>query len=300
MTSGSPLWQTIFISFAALLILFQVARGWRLGLPRQLVRVGAIVAAYAAAFFGGPLLLPLLRPLVKIPDLVLSALGGAVLALLVYTIISALGTILFKRTGQQTSGFVRFIYGASGAFVGIFFGAFLVWLLLVGIRSLGAVADAQVRTEARLSEAKDEGYLLAKPARAQRPPDQSKREDSVATVLARLKNSVELGAFGEAVKKADVIPASAYETLGKAGEVLATPETASRFLSFPGAKELSEHPRIIALRDDPEIADMIAQGRFLDLLRDERLISAANDPALKEQVKKFDLRKALDYAAGKN
>ena len=31
MTNGSPLWQTIFASFALLLILFQVVRGWRTG-----------------------------------------------------------------------------------------------------------------------------------------------------------------------------------------------------------------------------------------------------------------------------
>jgi GxxExxY protein len=35
-------------------------------------------------------------------------------------------------------------------------------------------------------------------------------------------------------------------------------------------------PKIVALRDDPEISDMIAQGRFLDLLQDQRIIDAAN------------------------
>jgi GxxExxY protein len=35
-------------------------------------------------------------------------------------------------------------------------------------------------------------------------------------------------------------------------------------------------PKIVALRNDPEISDMIAQGRFLDLLQDQRIIDAAN------------------------
>ena len=74
--------------------------------------------------------------------------GGAILALLVYSIITSMGTILFKRTGQQESGFVRFIYGVTGAVAGLFFGSFLVWLVVVGIRSMGAVADAQVQTHA--------------------------------------------------------------------------------------------------------------------------------------------------------
>ena len=41
---------------------------------------------------------------------------------------------------------------------------------------------------------------------------------------------------------------------------------------------------------------MIAQKRFLDLLRDQRIIDAANDLALAERIKKFDLKAALDYA----
>ncbi len=62
---------------------------------------------------------------------------------------------------------------------------------------------------------------------------------------------------------------------------------------------MSEYPKIVALRNDPEISDMIAQGRFLDLIQDQRLIDAANDPALASQIKKFDLQKALDYATRK-
>ena len=62
LVSGSPLWQTIFVSFAAILLLFQIVRGWQLGLPRQLVRVGALIAAYSTALFGGALLVPWLRP----------------------------------------------------------------------------------------------------------------------------------------------------------------------------------------------------------------------------------------------
>jgi hypothetical protein len=73
-----------------------------------------------------------------------------------------------------------------------------------------------------------------------------------------------------------------------------------RFLSFPGAQELSEHPKIVALRNDPEIAEMIAQGRFFELLRDPRIVDAVNDPTLAGRVKRFDLKKALEYAAKKN
>jgi uncharacterized membrane protein required for colicin V production len=298
--AGSPAWQTVFISFAIVLILFEVIRGWRLGIMRQLMRVAAVVAGYAAAYFGGDLLVPLLRSSLKMPDIVISVLGGAVLAVAAYGIISSLGTILFKRTAQQ-SGVVRLVYGLSGAVLGFCFGAFFVWLILIGLRSIGSIAEAQVQARAK----SDDKSNASGPSARTRPPDASlpKPEldsDSLMTLLARLKNSVELGAVGDVVKKTDAAPMGAYKTLGEMGTVLANPETARKFLDSPGARELSEHPKIVALRNDPEIAEMLAQGRLFELLRDPRVVDAVNDPALAEQVKHFDLRKALDHAAKKN
>lgn len=295
-TAGSPLWQAIFLSFAIVLILFEIIRGWRLGLMRQLVRVSAVVAAYLAAFFGSGILISTIRPLIKMPDVVLSLLSGAILALLVYCIVNGIGTILFKRTGQQSSGLVRLVYGTSGALLGICMGAFLIWLLLVGIRSIGSVADAQARTQSANQTGMKLHYPIARPSADTSPVREPSPEASLVTFLARLKNSVELGAVGEVVKKTDVIPAAAYQTLGKVGEVSANPESAERFLSFPGAQQLSEHPKIVALRNDPEIMEMITNGRFLELLQDARLIDAANDPTLGVEVKRFDFQRALDYA----
>jgi membrane protein required for colicin V production len=274
--AGSPLWQAVFISFGVILVLFQVVRGWRLGLMRQLVRVAALATAYAAAFYCGRLVVPLLRSFLKMPDIVLSILGGALLALAIYASITSLGMIFLRRTGQQNASLLRLIYAISGAAIGLFFGAFLFWMIVVSVRAIGALAE--VRRHSLL--AREEGSTLA-------------------ASLTRLKNSLELGAIGNAITRTDPVPSKAYELLGKVGNVFSNPESAQKFLTFPGAHELSEHPRIVALRDDPEISDMIAQRRFLDLLQDQRIIDAANDPALASQIKKFDLQKALDYATRK-
>src|SRR5436190_16526581 len=154
MTNGSPLWQMVFLSFAAVLLLLEVVRGYRLGLPRQLMRGAAVIAAYAAGYFGGNLLLPLLRPVLKWPDFIVSMIGGALLAIVVYGVIASLGSLLFKRTAQHPSGAVRLVYGFSGALAGIAFGLFFIWLLLVGIRSIGSIADAQVQAHPRIVENK--------------------------------------------------------------------------------------------------------------------------------------------------
>jgi membrane protein required for colicin V production len=284
--AGSAVWQTVFLSFAVVLVLFEIIRGWRLGIMRQLMRVAAVVAAYAVAYFGGDLLVPLLRSSLKMPDIVISALAGVILAVIVYAIIASLGTILFKRTAQQSTGAVRLVYGLSGALIGICFGAFFLWLLLVGIRSAGSIADAQVQAQA------------SQPRAA--PPEPNLGPDSLMRLVARLKNSVELGTVGDVVRRTEAMPTGGLQTLSEMGTVLANPETARKFLNSPGARELSEHPKIVALRNDPEIMEMIAQGRLFELLRDPRIVDAVNDPTLAERVKQFDLKKALEHAAKKN
>src|SRR5437016_13203360 len=89
--AGSPLWQLVFVSFALILVLFEIFRGWRRGLPRQVARLAALVAAYFAAFFGGKFLAPLLGMFVRMPDSLLSILAGTFFPLIIYRILS--GTI---------------------------------------------------------------------------------------------------------------------------------------------------------------------------------------------------------------
>jgi hypothetical protein len=287
--AGSPLWQIIFLSFAVILLLLEILRGWRLGLPRQLMRGAAVIAAYAAGYFGGSLMLPLLRPILNWPDFIVSMIGGALLALVVYGVIASLGSILFKRTAQHPSGTTRLVYGFTGALTGIVFGLFFIWLILVGIRSVGAVADAQVQARPR---AETTARSDDRPAALE-----NLNADSLTSFLARLKNSVEMGTLGDVFKKTDITSPAIYQTLKDAGTVSANPENARRFLSFPGAVELSEHPKIVALRNDPEIADLIRHGRILELMHHHRVLEAANDPTLVEKVKQFDIRKALEFAA---
>src|SRR5256886_14093654 len=142
--AGSPLWQLVFVSFALILILFEVLRGWRCGLPRQIARLGALVAAYFAAYFGGKFLAPLVGMFFRMPDALLSIAAGALFALVGYAVISGIGSALFRSTNQHNSLIVRLIYGSTGALLGVFFGLFLVWMLVVAVRSIGSVADAQV------------------------------------------------------------------------------------------------------------------------------------------------------------
>jgi membrane protein required for colicin V production len=298
--AGSPLWQVVFISFGVVLILFEVLRGWRLGLLRQIMRLIALAAAYAAAFFGAGLFIPVARSFFKMPDPVLSILCGAILAFAAYLLVSSLGMILFKRTAQQGSGLVRLVYGFIGALLGLFFGLFLLWLTIASVRAVGALAEGQADSRSRAAAHDPQDPTShALDVRRHFLSESDEGTPALATSLARLKNSLELGPLGSVLKNTDPISRRTYEILEKTGSVLSSPERAQKFLTFPGARELAEHPKIVALRSDPEIHDLIAQGRFMDVLQNPRVIDAANDPVLAARIKKFDIQRALDFALAK-
>ena len=292
--AGSPLWQIVFVSFAAVLVLFEILRGWRRGLPRQVARLGALIAAYFAGWFASKFFGPLLGMFFRMPDALLSIIAGALFALVIYAVISGIGSALFRRTDQHESLTVRILYGSTGAVLGVFFGLFLVWLMIVAVRSIGSVANAEVR-----SQANDSSVVHAVDVRRRIFSEQGENEAPLTTSLARLKNSLEMGVIGNVVKKTDIVPQKTYDLIEKVGEVAANPQYAERFLDYPGAKELSEHPKIIALRNDQEISQMFTQGQLLELMQDHRIIDAANDPELRERLKKFDVVAALNYATQK-
>lgn len=292
--AGSPLWQIVFVSFAAVLVLFEILRGWRRGLPRQVARLGALIAAYFAGWFASKFFGPLLGMFFRLPDALLSILAGAIFALVIYAIISGIGSALFRRTDQHDSLLVRLVYGSSGAVLGVFFGLFMVWLMIVAVRSIGSVANAEVREQAN-----DSTVVHAVDMRRRIFAEPGEDEAPLTTSLARLKNSLEMGVIGNALKKTDIVPQKTYDLIEKVGTVAANPQYAERFLEYPGAKDLAEHPKVVALRNDQEISQMLSQGQLLELIQDHRIIDAANDPELRERLKKFDVNAALTYAIQK-
>ncbi len=296
-STGSGFWQAILLSAAVVLVLLEVLRGWRLGPLRQATRLVALLASYSIAIFGGRAIAPLLRPLLKMPDIVLQTISGAVLALITYSVITSIGTILFKKTDQQQSGAVRLLFGVSGAVMGVGFGLFVVWLLFTGVRLVGAMADAGLNLQS-VSAAESAPVRARRNAVQSSPTLAGASADATSLIgtLANMKTSLDKGVLSNAVHATDPLPAQTFGTLAKLSRVLAQPHAAERFFQFQGAREISEHPKITALRNDPQIARLISEGRFLELLQNQRLIDAMNDKSLADRIKKFDLERALDYA----
>ncbi len=274
-SDGSESGSILLLFGAVVLILFMTWRGWRLGLVRQALSIVALAAGYVAGYLLGGFLIPILRP-IGFPDRVLTIFGAVLVGLFVYIVLVILSGVLFKRTAQQSVGVVKLGFGVSGALLGAIFGVFLVGVCVIAIRLIGSIAGAETH-----------------PHRGAAAPSR------IALRVASMKHSLESGPVGAIIEKVDPIPGTVYHTLDKVGKLAASPDSIGRFARDKEVNRVSLHPKIIALRDDPDVQRAIRESDYVSLLRNPKLIDAANDPEVARLLGTFDLQKALDHALGK-
>ncbi|MEO7318854.1 MAG: CvpA family protein [Chthoniobacteraceae bacterium] len=288
MQNGPDLWQICFFAIAAIIVALKTWHGWRLGVIRQAVGLVALASGYLCAIFGGRFLAPILF-LLGVPSGLASLVGGAILGLTVYFAMSIAGAILFKKTSQQSVGVVRVGYGLAGGVIGGLMGLFVVWIAVLGIRLLGTVAKTQI-----------EAFRQPVAGHSKRPPKTAaKAPGSFVRGLARIKESLETGATGAVVEHVDPIPGTLYSLLTRVGQMISNEQSIDRFLAYPGVKTLTEHPKIAALHNDPEIAKNLIAQNYFALVRNKHILRAANDREIGELMTKFEFEKALDYALAK-
>ena len=288
----------ILLSFAALILGYQTIKGWRLGLVRQIVRFGALAAGYAAALLGSGFVVPFLHTL-GYPDFILHCIGGAGLGLFVYLFICFIGGVLFKRTAHQEMGIVWFFFGATGALMGLAFGLVILLFFADAIRFLGGIVEAKAPTA--------HSAAATTPAKPRRGPSGSAAavkpnlpaSTEANALLVELKTSLENHLPGEILQAIDPVPKKTYAIANKVGRTLSDPDATARFLNVPGAMELAARPEIQALRNDPEILRLVQTRQYPLLLKNEKILRAANDPQTAALLGKFDLEKALDHALKK-
>ena len=272
--------QILFTGGSGLLMLVQSIRGWRQGVVRQLMSLIALVIAYGVAMAGGRMAVPILHPL-GYPDLLISVLAGSLIGAVVYLALSFIGSVLFRRTDEQSLGILRLGYGAGGSALGLLGAMVTIWMSVLGIRFLGTVAQAEVN--------------LAKTPAARR---EGMTPSPMAVGLAQLSRSIDSGPTGAVFKGTDPVPQRFYLLVDKMVQVVSDANSMRRFVTFPGTQALSQNPRIEALQKDPEIARQVTRRDFMGLLGNPKIVAAVNDPRLEQLVKNFELEKALDYALG--
>lgn len=292
MSSGAPdFLQLAFFGGATVVVLLKAWHGWRVGIVRQVLGVVALLVAYLVGYFGGGILGSALHRVIDLPENVLAVAGAVGLGFVMYCAITLVGSIVFKKTAQQSVSIVRLGYGFSGACVGAAYGLFLVWIAFLAIRLLGCVAETQIAV------AKNPHLTLGKPTPT--PTPKPTPPSAVVRGLAQMKHSLESGTAGALVQHVDPIPGTLYVILRKLGLMVSDEKSVNRFLSYPGVQPLLAHPKVAALQSDQEITRDIIQRRYLNLIRNPRIIAAANDAEIGALMREFEFEKALDYAIRK-
>ncbi len=272
MNFASPFWQGILFLAAALFLLWETFAGWRRGVVRSGIHFCAFIFSGILGMLAGQATAFVVEKVAPGYGFLAGALVGSFLTLLILGLTLFLGAILFKRTGQQSSGMLRLFYGAGGAFFGLLTGLVLVWGGITLIRTFGVAAAVATGN---------------RPA-ASIPP--------VAKGMLTLKESLELGPAGKVVESVDIIPPKIYDILTRVGKLTSDQEAMMRFLDYPGVQEIMQNPRVAALLNDRSVAAAAEQKNFLLLMQNRGLLNAMQDPVLQKQLAEFDLEKALDYA----
>ena len=233
---------------------------------------------------------PFLRPL-GYPDFILQCLGGMIVAMGVYLFISLIGGILFKRTAHQDVGLVWFFYGITGAALGFAFGLVLVLFVVDAVRLLGGMAEAKFTAAAPAPTPKPSVFHSIHPSKTDCPVWLGE--------LVGVKKYLEKGVAGEILQTLDPVPKRVYVMSAQVGRMVSNPQSVERFLSYPGAQELTALPEITALRQDPDILNALRDRHYEMLLKNPKLVALANDPKIAAKLKRFDVEKALAYALAK-
>jgi Colicin V production protein len=274
---------------SALIIGLLGLNGWRQGFARQAMTLVSIVCAYAAAYFGAGSAAPAFRFL-GYPPQITTVIAGGVIGLCTFLGLHGLRRILFKRTAQQPSTKVRLSYGILGALIGMAFGAFLFVVTTGVVRALGFVAKS--RLEDMEKEARES------PTGAPMPP-LTPEDDPGAMVrsIAKLGTALDQGKSGDFFHRYEKAPAAhVFSTLTKLGIMISRPEAVDRFLKFPGVGQLTGHPKLVAVKNDPEVAALLASNSYIKLLRHEKVLALSADEEFNALIKKMNFEKALDHA----
>ena len=260
--------------------------GWRQGVMRQLMTLAAIACAYAAAWYGASSAAPVFAFL-KYPPQVTKIIGGAAVGLATFLGLNGLRRWIFKRTAQKKNAGVRLSYGILGALIGVTFGS-LLFLLTTGlVRALSTVATSRIEDIERENE-KERRLAVRLPPEEPGPLVRS---------FAKLGTALAEGKSGKFLQRYDDVPAThVFATLAKLGIMVSRPDAVDRFLSYPGVEKLSSHPKLLAVKNDPEITALLDSHSFVKLLRHERVLALANDEEFNALMKRMEFEKALDFA----
>jgi hypothetical protein len=274
-TDGLEYWRNVFLALAGGWMLLSIYRGWTQGILRQLLVPLAVLGASVLVAVVTPTASGYLHDNTRLPAPVSVLLLGAAIWLFAYNLLVFIGRIIFKRTRDQDFAIVRLFFGAGGAGVAVFYGLVQIWLMVIGVRFFGRIAEDQVSLQSSRNAV----------------------SSGVVRGLARLKNSLELGPGKVLLDRLDPVPSDVYQRLDQCSRLLASPRAIGHLMESPAFRSTWENPRIRALRADPEISEALRRGDFLSILSNPKVIALWTDPSIRALLSGDQIQAACDYAS---
>ncbi|MBX9577217.1 MAG: hypothetical protein K2W97_01930 [Chthoniobacterales bacterium] len=278
MIKPSAEWQHWIFIAALAWLLFEMWRGWRLGMIRGMVKIFLLIAAWIGASAAAAATSAALAVFFRTPSTAIPTAIAALVGLTIYFFGTLLAGFLLKRT-EHHHGLFQTIFGIGGACCGLLFGLFFLWGGISLVRSLGLFG------EMRLMEAQRKGCPL--------------KDESFACNLVRLERSLEMGPMGQFLISTDPLSPAFYENTRKSMKVMQDPEAFQRFLQSPNVERLLMNPRLNHVLNNRELQDEIKIGNIPAVFHDPDIQALLHDPQVMKELKQFDLSQAVDYALKK-
>jgi hypothetical protein len=279
MIKPSAEWQHWIFIAALSWLLFEMWRGWRLGMIRGMVKIFLLIAAWMGASAAAAATSAALAIFFRTPSTGIPTVIAALVGLSIYFFGTLLSGFLLKRT-EHHHGLFQTIFGIGGACCGLLFGLFFLWGGISLVRSLGLFG------EMRLLEAQRKGC----PA----------KDETFACNLVRLERSLEMGPVGQFLISTDPLSPAFYENTRKSMKMMQDPEAFQRFLQSPNVERLLQDPKLSRVLNNRELQEDLKIGNIPVLWTHPDVQALFHDPQLIKELKKFDLSQALDYALQKN
>jgi len=254
--------------------LVSLVRGWANGPLRLLVKPAALLLTWIVVHTFGATAAGLVARSTGWPAPVSSLVGAGALAFVGYQVLYLIGRTVFKRTRDYAEPLTRTIFGVTGGLLGLAFGLFWVWAVVLLIRLTGHFAAEQ-----------SAGAL----AHGLAP-------DPWVTNAVRLQASIESVLGKSLVDACDPVPRQVYQRLDQIARVIASPIALERLMTYPGFQRAWDDPQVRALAADPAVARALERGDFWAVLANPRLWDLLNRPDWREIFSGPQFDAALRYA----
>ncbi len=271
-------WQHWIFIAALAWLLFEMWRGWRLGMIRGIVKIFLLVAAWMGASAAAAATSAALAIFFRTPSTAIPTAVAALVGFVIYFLGTFLAGFLLKRTDHH-HGVLHTVFGIGGACCGLFFGLFFLWGGISLVRSLGVVG------EMRLMEAQRKGWSI--------------KDQTLACNLVRLERSLEMGPMGEFLVSTDPLTPAFYDNTRKSMKVMQDPEAFQRFLQAPNVERLLMDPKLNRVLSNQKLQEELKMGNLPAFWSNPDVQALLHDSQMIQQLKQFDLTQALDYALQK-